>query len=720
MSSAALREGHPSVARAPRLRYLALVLGIAFLYAATGRLGLLLAETQQNATLIWAPTGLALAALVLFGARHWPGVLLGAALTNASIGTPALPLVAITVGNTLEALVGWLLLTRVARLHTGFDRLRDVLSFLLFGVLLSTTVSATVGVSALYLCGQLEGQSPGVVWLIWWLGDAGGAAVVAPLLMVGLNGRPAWRALGRKGETWAALLALGGLIALAFGGVLPEPWQALLFALLAFPVVVWVGLRLGPRGAVLGSFVAGTGAVLGTARGGGPFVGAGVGYDFFLLWAYVFSLGTVAMILAAAIAEAADAAQAQHESDRERAHLADQLQHSHRLESLGLLAGGIAHDFNNLLMVVRGNAELLQMGAEPSESRELLGSIRTATDQAADLCRQLLTYAGKSRPERSTTDLRALVDEMGPLLETSIAGSVRLRFETDAVPAILADRTQLRQVLMNLVLNAAQATEGEGSRVDVSLATRELSDAELRDAFPTSSAEAGRFVVLRVEDDGVGMSPEVRERIFDPFFTTKPQGRGLGMPGVLGIVRAHGGAILVRSAPGEGSRFEICFPALEGVAAPAPEPPPAPASGPRTAVRILFADDNEHVRTVTRILLEGAGYTVALAKDGAEAVARFETEPDAFDVLLFDVKMPRMTGPEALVRIRARAPGFPAVLMSGFDAGLTQNLANTVVVQKPFEVAALLSALEEVLEARAGRASPQSARASAAREGGAG
>lgn len=707
MSPPALAGTRPQPTGSFGLRDLGFVLGIAALYAVTGRLGLLLAQTQENATLIWAPTGLALAALVLLGPRHWPGVFIGAAITNATIGTPVGALVGITLGNTLEAIVGWALLTKVATLQPGFARLRDVLAFLFFGVLLSTTVSATIGVGSLALAGEVDAASFGTVWSIWWLGDAGGAAVVAPLILVVVEGRPSWRRVLGSGESWAAMLVLCGLMALAFTGVLAEAWLSLLFALLAFPIVVWVGLRLGPRGAVLAGTVAGAFAVVGTARGHGPLVGAG-GFDLFVLWAYVFALGTVAMILAAAIAEAEDEAVARRRGDEERARMAEQLQHIQRLDSLGLLAGGIAHDFNNFLLAIRGNAELMKNHPELARTRghELLGAIERASDQAAELCGQLLTYAGQSHPERAPADLEALVKEMAPLLETSTGRGVTLALETERVPAVLGDRTQLRQVVMNLVLNAAQSMGEGGGTVRIRLSTREVSEAELREGFMASEGPAGRYVVLTVTDEGCGMAPEVVERIFDPFFTTKREGRGLGMPSVLGIVRAHDAAIKVRSVVDQGSTFEVLLPVLEGVAlqlAEELEPPTeedVTEPSPDRAETVLLAEDNDHVRAVTRMVLESAGFAVVLATSGAEAVERFEADPTAIDVLLFDVKMPGMSGPAALRKIHAIAPAFPAVLMSGYDEGLTQDLPDTPFIHKPFELEELVEMLREAMRER--------------------
>ena len=677
-------------------RYLALALAVAALYAASGRLGLLLANTQQNATLIWPPTGLALAAMVSFGPRLWPGVLIGAAITNAWVGTAPGPLVGIAVGNTLEALVGWYLLCRVAKVDMGFARLRDVLAFLLFGVLLATVVSATIGVGSLLLFGAIEGSDVGTVWLIWWLGDAGGAAVVAPLLLVAARGRPSWLSLLRRPEAWAAIATLGLIAGLAFGVTL-EPWSTLLLALLAFPTVVWIGLRLGPRGAVTGSFVAGAIAVIGTARGSGPFVTVPVDSNLYLLWAYVFSLGTVAMILAAAVAEAVRSERARAIGETEHRRMLIRLQHSERLESLARLAGGVAHDFNNILAVIRCNAELLRSGRSFDDARRdaMLEDIEHSSDRAAELCAQLLAYAGRSHRPNGRLNMNALVQEMNPLLRAAEAEAV-LELAIDSVPPIRGDRTQLGQVLMNLVLNATQAAPH--GTVSVSVTSDRFDRAQLDRAAVGSELEPGHYVVLEVRDDGEGMSPETREHCFEPFFTTRAGARGLGLASAQGIVRAHGGAILVDSVLSEGTAVRVLFPAIESVKA---SPSSAPQSGMGLRVkRILLAEDNDDLRWAAKTVLEGAGFEVLEADDGTEALRLFQEHGDTIDALVFDVSMPRMSGTDALVQIHALAPELPAVLMSGYDAGRLRQLPEIPFVAKPFTAEELLDALRAAIHQR--------------------
>ncbi len=676
------------------------VLAIAALYVVTGRLGLLLAHFQENATLIWAPTGISIAALVLFGKRVWPGVFIGAAITNGIIGTSPVALVCIAAGNTLEAVVGATLLIRVAGFDPGFARLRDVIGFLLFGAVLATTVSATIGVGALVVTAAVEASSFGMVWLIWWLGDAGGAIVVAPLLLVGARGRPPWAAMMRRAETWAALALLVALAILAFGDSLPGSTESLLPALLVFPVLVWVGLRLGPRGATVASFLVGVIAVLGTARGLGPFGHADASGSLFLVWAYVSTIGAVALVLAAAVAERENADLARQRGEQERAGLAAQIQHAQRLESLGMLAGGVAHDFNNLLVPIRGNAELLKLdGIDDAQRGAMLDAIELAADQAAKLCRQLLSYAGHNRLDKQRSSLASIVEEMLPLLRSSTPRMIELSLVEDAQPTIEGDRGQLGQVLMNLVINATESIGDVEGRICVTVGEREVDQAYLAQTFLYSDAPAGRYAVLEVSDTGCGMTPDTMERIFDPFFSTKKTGRGLGMASVLGIVVAHEGAIKARSRPGAGTTFEILLPVapeLEEVGA-FGEPKP---ERQRFGVTVLVADDEDEVRSVTRRILEGAGYEVLEAHDGVEAIELFLDHRDRVALVVFDVSMPRLSGVEALAKIQELSPGTPGILISGYDEGRVDSTSGTLFLQKPFRRHALLDCVAQSLPAR--------------------
>ncbi|HVI04333.1 MAG TPA: MASE1 domain-containing protein [Enhygromyxa sp.] len=681
------------------------MLGLAGLYVIAGRLGLELAHFQPNATLIWAPTGISLAALVLFGRRVWPGIFIGSAITNAMIDTSPLPLLVIAVGNTLEAVVGALLLEKVARFDPALARLRDVIGFLIYGALLSTTVSATIGVGALHLAGAVDAASFSTVWMIWWLGDAAGATVVAPLLLVGIGGRPPWRVIAQRVETWIVLALLVLLLLFAFVVTPPGPTEALLPSLLVYPVLVWVGLRLGPRGAIVGSCLASVTAVVGTARGLGPFAdGVATGSSLFLVWAYVSSMGTVAMVLAAAVAEREDADLRRQRGEEERARLTTRVQHAQRLQSLGILAGGVAHDFNNLLVAIRGSAELLKLEAgrfTPAQRHAVLDEIDAASIQAAGLCRQLLTYAGHDRIERQRLNLGAVVEDTLSLLRSTTPRTIDIQLAGERDVFIEGDRTQLGQILMNLVINATEAIGDAPGWVRVSCSVREVDPHSIDETFLPADAPAGRYAVLEVSDSGAGMSRETMERIFDPFYTTKQTGRGLGMAVVLGIVAAHEGAIKVCSQPGAGTTFEILLPLARERELPVErEPCLAPCCEPmrEPSGTVLLAEDEDRVRRTTRLLLENAGFTVVEACDGSEAVERYEASPDDFDVVLLDVTMPGLNGTDALARMRTLDPELPAVLMSGYDEGRVDPASGTAFVQKPFKIDHLITCMTEAMQ----------------------
>jgi len=283
------------------IRWLGQVSLLAALYAAAGHHGLEFANYHENATLVWPPTGLSLAALILFGRRLWPGVFVGALLLNAldsQLGW--LPSLGVATGNTLEALVGSTLLVRVAGFRPNLERLQDVASFLILGVLGCTTVSATIGVSTLFASGAVESGNFGLVWMIWWLGDVGGALILTPTLLMLARGAPTWRSLFRRVEWWTALTLLLVTTSVAFSGFYPGLMG---FAGLVspFPILVWAGSRLGPRGATLASFIIIMIATAATASDLGPFVMGSSTEAIVLLWTYSMFIGLTAFTMAAVI-----------------------------------------------------------------------------------------------------------------------------------------------------------------------------------------------------------------------------------------------------------------------------------------------------------------------------------------------------------------------------------------------------------------------------------
>lgn len=345
----------------------------------------------------------------------------------------------------------------------------------------------------------------------------------------------------------------------------------------------------------------------------------------------------------------------------------DDLRQHEKLESLGLLAGNIAHDFNNLLAALLGNLGLAEAQVEASSSAHLyLGRAEAAVMKAAELCRQLLAYSGRGRSIIRPEDLHGLVREMTQLLHVSLPKKVRLHLDLDASdPWIEADGTQVRQVLMNLVTNAAEAIGEQEGHIRVSTRRLALEADALATDFPGQTLDPGPFVLLEVADSGCGMTPELQERIFDPFFTTKPTGRGLGLSVMLGILRGHRAGLRIQSEPGLGSTFRIAFPAMDiAPQASATLSRELPVQFCGTA---LVVEDETEVREALCQVLETLGFDVVAASDGAEAMECFALDPKRYDLVMMDLTMPRMDGREAFQAMRRLHPDIPVILTSGYS-----------------------------------------------------
>jgi PAS domain S-box-containing protein len=390
-----------------------------------------------------------------------------------------------------------------------------------------------------------------------------------------------------------------------------------------------------------------------------------------------------------------------------RAHEERRLQ-TQKLESLGLMAGGIAHDFNNLLTGVIGHTDLARGQLPPGHPvREHLDRAMDGARGAAELTQQMLAYAGRSRTERRPVDLAQLVAQMGHLLQVSVSrrSSIRYAF-APALASVEGDPAQLRQVVMNLILNAGEAVGEGGGALVLSLSEASHTSAELVSPWVAEPLPAGRYVTLEVRDDGVGMDEATLQRIFDPFFSTKFTGRGLGLAAVLGIVRAHGGTIQVESAPGEGTTFRVRLPAAGAV--PEPVPAAAPAQW-RLRGRVLVVDDDTGVRELACALLRRLGAEPVAAASGAEALERFRTRAGGVTLALVDATMPGMSGVATLAALRAIQPALPVVLMSGWSelpAGHAEQARPDAFLAKPFDLGRLTDALRAALEARGATSPP--------------
>ncbi len=361
------------------------------------------------------------------------------------------------------------------------------------------------------------------------------------------------------------------------------------------------------------------------------------------------------------------------------------LQEADKLQTIGTLAGGVAHDFNNLLAVIVGNASLVrERMPEDARDRIFLDEVVKAGLKAADLTSHLLSYAGKSAARKSPTDVSRLVRDTETLIRTVVPEGIKVRMETpDGLPPVEADAAQLRQVLMNLILNASEAiNEGEGC-IDI-----------------TTGAIDTDAVFLRVRDDGSGMDTMTRSKAFDPFFTTKFMGRGLGLAAVQGIVRTHGGSIDVHTEPQKGSTFTVVLPvaARETLRAFSVQT----GNDLRT---VLVVDDVEGVWRFIKASLERAGFRVIISEDGISAIEVVKTREAEIDAVLLDLSMPGLSGVEAGKKIRKLAPSLPICYMSGYteDFAATQLADDELpgyFLQKPFTPRQLIAKLRHAMEAR--------------------
>jgi PAS domain S-box-containing protein len=387
----------------------------------------------------------------------------------------------------------------------------------------------------------------------------------------------------------------------------------------------------------------------------------------------------------------------------ERRRFNDRLQQTQKLESLGVLAGGIAHDFNNLLTGIMGNVSIVLDDLPSSIAvRSNLEAVMNASERAAVLTRQLLAYAGKGRFVIERLDLSDLVQEITNLLQTSIPKTVRLRLEPHhELPCIECDAAQIQQLIMNLVINAAEAIEeGKTETVLISTSLEQINQAYIDQMVAPNGISPGKYVMLEVRDPGCGMDAVTRSRIFDPFFTTKFTGRGLGLAAVMGIVRGHRGALHVDSAPGKGSSFQVLFPVSEGP--PARLERPSREKSLRGQGTILVIDDEGAVRQTAKSALESYGYNVVVAENGKEGVDLFHELGDEVAAVLLDMTMPVMSGEEALMHLQSARQDVPVVLSSGYDEDEATRLFTgkglAGFVQKPYTAACLAEKMKVVLE----------------------
>lgn len=401
----------------------------------------------------------------------------------------------------------------------------------------------------------------------------------------------------------------------------------------------------------------------------------------------------------------------QRAAEARRASEDEALRETQRLESLGVLAGGIAHDFNNLLANVYASLAAISRIAGPLAERHAFAphieNAECAAARAADLTKQLLVYGGGASIARRPTSLSAVVHELRGLLRVALSRTATLSVHVGAdLSPVLADPAQLRQVVMNLVTNSAEALGAKPGRVTIRTRHAATLGPEHRSLVAQATEAPQGWVLLEVEDDGPGVPETSRARIFEPFYSTKGAGRGLGLATTLGILRTHGARLALDTSEAGGARFSCAFPALDGRATPelAASPPTAPPNEGVTGT-VLLVDDERRARFALGFLLKSRGFTVREAADGVEALEAVAA--GGVEVVVMDLSMPRMGGREAFLQMRERWPGLPVVLTSGYGAAQLEALPHREdlfgFLEKPFREEALVPLLSRALGRRVGR-----------------
>lgn len=392
------------------------------------------------------------------------------------------------------------------------------------------------------------------------------------------------------------------------------------------------------------------------------------------------------------------------EEEEQRRRLDIKLRQAQKIESLGVLAGGVAHDFNNLLMGVLGYAEiaLLKITKE-SPVRPAIQNIINAAQKAAELSSQMLSYAGRGIFELETVNLARLIEETSHLLQSMVSKKVILKLElTSDIPPVNVDPTQIRQVLMNLVINASESIGERSGLINISTGVIQADTAYLAETYLDEGLKDGYYSYIEVSDTGCGMDHETIKKIFDPFFTTKFHGRGLGLAASLGIIRAHKGAIKVYSEPVKGTTFKVLFPCDHEAFYDKKEIKSNEllANIGKNST-ILVADDEESVRTITKMMLEEFGFRVIMAQDGRDAVEKFKKHQKEINAVILDLIMPHLAGDEVYREMRRISPDVKVILSSGYsERDVISKFAGKKIMgflQKPFKADELIAKIKSTI-----------------------
>jgi signal transduction histidine kinase/CheY-like chemotaxis protein len=661
------------------------------LYFVAGKVGLSLAFVNASATAVWPPTGLAIAALILFGTQLGPAIFVGALAVNFTTSGDLPSSVGIALGNTLEALLATYLVRHWARGRNAFERPQDVLRFALFAAMVAPLVSATIGVASLGISGLAQSSDFAPIWLTWWLGDASGALLVAPAMILWVTNR---MALPRERLAEATLVGIGAVATalVIFAGLQPASVQHLPVAFLTFPVLVWAAFRFGPRGAATVTLAIGGIAIWGTLNGFGPYALGSPNESLLVLQAFMAVAAVTSLVLGAAVLDQSRTETRLLAIEQQSRLLAEE---GTRLREEFLSVA--THELRTPVAAVSGYAQLAQRALAAGRDDRLgdaVGSIVRQSRRLAALITQLLdasrVNAGRFEIDPQLTDVSAVAGWAIEAARMGDDGRHEWDVRIDQGLHAEVDPVRWEQLLMNLLDNATKYSPP-------------------RRTITVTLADAGNeSLSLRVADEGIGIRPDRIAHIFDRFYRGHEDpglsGLGLGLYIAREIAERHGGQIQVSSVEGQKSEFTVTLPTRP----PGPPNPSRPAmdAEPTTASqshrRVLVIDDEADVRMLVEAVLRESGQVVTSAENGEEALVLAVREPP--DLILLDKLMPVMDG-TAFAKAYRAAVAHPAPIVAFCASRDAETWATSIGavahIGKPFDLSDLDRTVRRELDAAA-------------------
>jgi signal transduction histidine kinase/ActR/RegA family two-component response regulator len=656
---------------------------VTLVYFVVGKFGLMLASLHASASPVWPSAGIALAAILFFGYRVWPGIFVGAFLVNITNAGDVATSLAIATGNTLEALAGAWMVIRFARGKNFCDRPQDVFKFALIAAT-STIISSSFGVTSLALAGFADWTHYGAIWLTWWLGDVTGDLVFTPLVVLWIVGsRRGWRKKEAT-EVGVLFLLLVLLSSVVFGGWLQISSQNYPITFICGPIVIWMAFRFRPLETANGIFILSVIAVWGTLHGFGPFVRETENQSLVALQLWIAVLTITAMALSAGMAE-------RRRVEEELQQQKSMVETANRTKDHFLAM--LSHELRTPLTPVISALESLK--TEPTQTedtRASLAMIRRNIDLETQLIDDLLDFTRITRDKMqlrfAPIDAHQAVSNVVEICRAEARAkslNVHLNFRAKSC-IVTADGAKFQQIIWNLLKNAIKFTP------------------EGRDITISSENSSETIFTLTVCDTGIGMEPEVMQRIFDPFeqgnrsFEHRFGGLGLGLAISKSLAQAHGGTLTAQSeGSNTGSTFTLSMQALPQAEAATVASKAVPDST-RHALNILLVDDHHDTCAALEKLLARRGHLVAVAHDVRSAMQA--AVRNKFDLLISDIALPDGTGMDLMMRLRAIA-NVPGIAISGFgnngdierslQAGFSEHLI------KPIKLDNLEAAMERAL-----------------------